>query len=93
MYEASELTINTDSQFMINCMQNWITKWKSNGWQTASRQPVKNVEDMKRLDELCGSIKINWVIFNFFASISLITILNQHYSCQGILPWSQRCLW
>ncbi len=42
-------------------MQNWITKWKSNGWMTASKQPVKNVEDMKRLDELCEFIKINWV--------------------------------
>lgn len=76
MYDASELTIMTDSQFMINSIQNWITKWKSNGWQTASRQPVKNVEDMKRLDELCGSIKINWVIFNFFSSISIMTVLN-----------------
>lgn len=69
IYEASELTINTDSQFMINCMQNWIIKWKANGWQTAARQPVKNVEDMKRLDELCESIKINWVTSYFFLQL------------------------
>ena len=33
---------------------------------TASKQPVKNVEDMKRLDELCEFIKINWVTWTFF---------------------------
>ena len=61
MYEASELTINTDSQFMINCIENWIQNWKRNGWKTASKQPVKNVDDIKRLDELCSQMKTNWI--------------------------------
>ena len=61
VYEASELTLNTDSQFMIKCMESWIQNWKRNGWQTSAKQPVKNIDDLKRLDHLCNLMKINWV--------------------------------
>lgn len=61
VYDAGELTLNTDSQFMIKCMESWIKNWKRNGWQTSTKQPVKNIDDLKRLDKLSEQIKINWV--------------------------------
>lgn len=62
-YNASEITIYTDSQFMINCMQNWIKNWKINGWKLKDGKPVKNMDELKRLDDLMSKIKTNWVIF------------------------------
>lgn len=38
-----EIVINTDSAYIYNClMQGWYDKWRSNGWQTAKKTPVKN---------------------------------------------------
>ncbi|RNA00413.1 ribonuclease H1 [Brachionus plicatilis] len=60
-YDASELTIYTDSKFMMNSINDWINKWKKNGWKTSSGESVKNIDDFKRLDDLCSKIKINWI--------------------------------
>lgn len=61
VYKAGEVSIYTDSKFMINCMISWIPKWKRNGWKTLAKQPVKNIEDLQRLDELCTRMKTNWI--------------------------------
>ena len=36
-----EVVICTDSQYVKNGMESWIHSWKRNGWQTASKKPVK----------------------------------------------------
>ena len=37
--------INSDSAYCINCYkEQWYSRWESNGWKTASREPVKNKE-------------------------------------------------
>src|SRR5690606_31937463 len=36
--------IHTDSQYVKNGVQGWIHGWKRNGWKTADKKPVKNVE-------------------------------------------------
>ncbi|CAF0709871.1 unnamed protein product [Brachionus calyciflorus] len=59
-YNASELTIYTDSKFMMNAITDWIRKWKVNGWKSSTGEPVKNIDDFKRLDDLCSKIKVNW---------------------------------
>ena len=65
VYEAGDLTIHTDSKFMINCIENWIANWKKNGWKTSSKQPVKNISDLQLLDTLSVQLKIKWVNSNF----------------------------
>jgi len=57
-----KLIINTDSQFLINCVTKWMPGWKRNGWRTTSKQPVKNKEDLEALDEALAnkSIEIKW---------------------------------
>ena len=47
----TKLLVCTDSMFTINCVEKWMSGWKSNGWKTASRKDVKNVRDLKLLDE------------------------------------------
>jgi len=38
----------------------WLKGWKSNGWKTASRQPVKNVDLWQRLDEAQVRHQVAW---------------------------------
>lgn len=57
----SEIEIHTDSQYVKNGMQSWISNWKKNNWKTADKKPVKNQDLWKKLDELATSIKIHWV--------------------------------
>ncbi len=41
-----------DSQYVRQGITEWIRGWKAKGWITSTKQPVKNVELWKRLDEL-----------------------------------------
>ena len=38
----------------------WIEGWKRNGWRTADRKPVKNVDLWQRLDAATGLHDIDW---------------------------------
>ena len=42
-------------------MTEWISTWKKNGWITGTREPVKNQDDIQRLDTLCQQIDVKWV--------------------------------
>ncbi len=58
-----EIEINTDSKYVKDGVENWRTKWKSNGWKTANKKDVKNQDLWKNLDNLINgkTIKWNWV--------------------------------
>jgi len=58
-----KLQVNTDSQFVINSVTQWIPGWKNKGWRTASGQEVKNKDDFIELDKIMqqkGSMEIRW---------------------------------
>ena len=57
---TSEITIITDSKYVMNGIQTWLAGWKKNNWKTASKKPVKNEELWKRLDLLCKQHEVNW---------------------------------
>jgi ribonuclease HI len=38
----------------------WIGDWKRRGWRTADKQPVKNEDLWRRLDELAAKHDIDW---------------------------------
>ena len=57
---TSEITIITDSKYVMNGIQSWLAGWKKNNWKTASKKPVKNEELWKRLDLLCEQHEVNW---------------------------------
>ncbi|MDD8021801.1 MAG: ribonuclease HI [Paracoccaceae bacterium] len=54
------LTITTDSAYVKNGVTSWIFGWKKNGWKTADRKPVKNVDLWQRLDEAQARHKVTW---------------------------------
>ena len=54
------VTLHTDSQYLRNGIMSWVANWKKNGWRTADKKPVKNVDLWKRLDEALAHHKIQW---------------------------------
>jgi ribonuclease HI len=52
--------IYTDSQYLRQGITSWITSWKRNGWRTADRKPVKNVDLWQRLDAALAQHKMRW---------------------------------
>ena len=56
----SALTIVTDSAYVKNGVTTWIHGWKRNGWKTADRKPVKNVDLWQRLDEAQRRHRVAW---------------------------------
>jgi ribonuclease HI len=51
-----------DSEYVRKGITEWIHGWKKKGWVTASKQPVKNADLWRRLDELVhdGVHHIEW---------------------------------
>ncbi|MDF0599307.1 ribonuclease HI [Psychromarinibacter sp. C21-152] len=56
----SDITVVTDSAYVKNGVTGWIHGWKRNGWKTAAKKPVKNVELWQRLDEAQGRHRVTW---------------------------------
>ena len=52
--------LHTDSQYLRNGIMSYIAKWKQNGWRTADKKPVKNVDLWKRLDAALGAHQMRW---------------------------------
>ena len=57
---ASAITIVTDSAYVKNGVSQWIFSWKRNGWKTADRKPVKNVDLWQRLEAAQARHKVQW---------------------------------
>ena len=53
--------LHTDSQYVQKGITEWIHGWKARGWRTAAREPVKNVDLWKKLDEVVRSHDIDWI--------------------------------
>ena len=56
----TEITVVTDSAYVKNGVSQWIHGWKRNGWKTADRKPVKNVDLWQRLDEARLRHRVTW---------------------------------
>ncbi len=54
------VTLTTDSRYLQQGVTEWLANWKRRGWKTAGRQPVKNVDLWKRLDEAMSRHDIEW---------------------------------
>lgn len=50
----------TDSVYVGRGLIDWLARWKKNGWRTAAKKPVKNVDLWRRLDELSGIHRIKY---------------------------------
>ena len=55
------IRLHTDSKYVQQGISEWIHGWKQRGWKTSARQPVKNEDLWRRLDEAVARHKIEWV--------------------------------
>jgi ribonuclease HI len=53
--------LHTDSQYVQKGITEWINGWKARGWRTAAKEPVKNSDLWKKLDEVVRTHDIDWV--------------------------------
>ena len=56
----AKITVVTDSVYVKNGVTDWIAGWKSNGWKTAAKKPVKNEDLWQRLDEARARHEVRW---------------------------------
>lgn len=50
----------TDSKYVKDGITLWIKGWKKNGWKTAAKKPVKNMDLWQRLDEAVARHTVEW---------------------------------
>ncbi len=54
------VVLYTDSKYVLQGITEWIDNWKSRGWKTAAKKPVKNVDLWKRLDTARNLHQVDW---------------------------------
>jgi ribonuclease HI len=57
---ACEIELSTDSQYLRQGIEEWLPRWRANGWRTAGKKPVKNQDLWERLAAAAARHKISW---------------------------------
>ena len=58
--QPSDVELYTDSNYLRGGITGWIKGWKRNGWRTADKKPVKNVELWQRLEQAEARHQVSW---------------------------------
>ena len=56
----TDLDLYTDSKYVMDGINDWIHNWKSNGWKTANKKPVKRSYLWMELDRLNSFHNVKW---------------------------------
>ncbi len=57
----ARVKLHTDSMYVRDGISKWVAGWKKNGWRTADKKPVKNVDLWQRLDSAAARHEIEWL--------------------------------
>ena len=52
--------LTTDSQYVKRGVEEWMARWRANGWRTSDKQPVKNRDLWERLSAAVASHEVRW---------------------------------
>ncbi len=55
-----DVRLFTDSTYLKDGITKWMDRWKANGWKTANRKPVKNIDLWKRLEAALIGHRVEW---------------------------------
>jgi ribonuclease HI len=60
---ARQVTVISDSEYLVKGMTRWLAGWQAKGWKTATGEPVKNREYWERLAALAkrGEVRWQWI--------------------------------
>jgi len=59
-----QVAVYSDSRYVLDAWnRGWIQRWKRNGWRTKERQPVKNADLWRELEDLLRAhdVTLHWV--------------------------------
>lgn len=60
--EPCQVTLYTDSQYVVNAMtKGWAKKWRANGWMRNKKDPALNPDLWQQLLELCDRHQVEFV--------------------------------
>ncbi|GGD57213.1 ribonuclease HI [Erythrobacter arachoides] len=60
LVEPCEVSLHTDSRYLIDGMTKWIHGWQKKGWMNASKKPVRNADLWHDLIEVARPHTIHW---------------------------------
>ena len=52
--------VTTDSTYVRDGITKWLPQWKKRGWKTAEKQPVKNEDLWRALEEAAARHDVTW---------------------------------
>ena len=58
--EPCDITLTTDSQYVVRGMTEWLKDWVAKNWKTAAKKSVANQELWQELKTLSEKHKISW---------------------------------
>jgi ribonuclease HI len=58
--EPCEVTLFTDSSYVLKGLTEWLPGWKRRGWRTADGKPVKNQDLWQRLSQAVERHQVQW---------------------------------
>jgi ribonuclease HI len=56
-----QVTIHTDSKYVMDGVTKYLVNWKMKGWKTADKREVKNIDLWQTLDALLPLHQIDWI--------------------------------
>ncbi len=54
------VVLHTDSKYVLDGLTQWLPNWKSRGWKTSAKKPVKNKDLWQALDEAANKHQVTW---------------------------------
>ncbi len=58
--QPCRIRVEIDSEYVKNGITKWIHGWKKRGWMTSAKQPVKNEDLWRKLDDAIARHEIDW---------------------------------
>lgn len=61
--KPSDVTIYTDSKYVLQGATEWLEGWKARGWKGANKKPVKNQDLWEQIDSVIQkhNVKFIWI--------------------------------
>lgn len=60
--KEKEITLHTDSEYIVKGITVWVKGWQENNWRTAAKKPVLNQDLWQSLVQAVEGKDINWVV-------------------------------
>jgi ribonuclease HI len=55
-----QVVLTTDSRYVMQGIEQWMPKWRANGWRTTDKRPVKNQDLWQRLSAAAAVHQVRW---------------------------------